>query len=672
VEVWNLVFTQYNQDEAGNRTPLPKPNIDTGMGLERLLTIMAGKDTIYETDLFTPLLESVSALCGKRYGADDDSDYAMRVVAEHARALAFLIADGVMPDNEGRGYVLRRLLRRAALFGRRLGLEKPFLAEVARTAIEKMGDVYPELQQRQDFIIKVIEQEETRFGETLSTGLEIIEGMMAKGGEVSGADAFRLYDTYGFPVELTQEILTRAGFIVDMDGFEQEMEKQRERARASHRFDNAAAGAGITGLDVGSTDFVGYHTLKKQANIAGLVIDGAEANKIETGQGAGVILDATPFYAEMGGQLGDTGEIIGRNGRFAVDDTVHLNDDVILHRGKVVEGTLSVSDAVEAVVDVDRRRDIARNHTATHLLHLALRQVLGEHVQQRGSLVAPERLRFDFSSLSAVKPEELREIQRIVNESIRRNLKVYDEESSYQEAVGAGVIALFDEKYGDVVRVLKIGEPVVSAELCGGTHVAATGELGYFQIVSEGSIGAGLRRIEAVTGRGAEEMLERHLASLDGIADLLQSDVGDVAEKVSGLSAELEKERKRALALEKELSRKEADALLEKAESVNGVSVLAAKVSTGNQEVLREMADFIRDRLKSVIIVLGAVSGDRPLFISSVTPDLVEKGYSAGDIVKKVAAVAGGGGGGKAAFAQGSGKDKARLDEALALVKTLM
>jgi len=688
-ELWNLVFTQYNQDDSGKRTPLPRPNIDTGMGLERLVTIMQGKDSIYDTDIFNPLLEAVAALTGKKYGANEDDDTAMRVVAEHGRALAFLIADGVLPDNEGRGYVLRRLLRRGALFGRRLGLDKPFLSEIAEAAVKKMGHVYPELRQRRDFIEKVITLEETRFEETLTTGLEIIDSVLSKSAtkkaeKVSGADAFKLYDTYGFPVELTREIVSRQGFSVDMDGFEKEMEKQRERSRAKHKFDVVVQVPSLkikidtvapTVLVTKGTEFVGYTCLEQEAKVVKILVDGQEVDTIEAGQSAGIVLDTTPFYAEMGGQVGDTGEVSRADGRFSVTETVRIQPDITLHRGKVIEGSLKVGDSVNANVDVERRRDIARNHTATHLLQAALRQVLGEHIQQRGSLVAPDRLRFDFSHLSAMTPDEIKAVQRIVNERIRQNIRVYDEESDYKKAVASGAIALFDEKYGDTVRVLRIGEssaPPVSAELCGGTHVAYTGEIGYFHILSEGSIGAGLRRIEAVTGRAAEAYVEQRLSGMDGISRSLEALPENVKEKVDSLLDELEREKKRALSLEKALSKNEASSLLNRVEDIKGVKVLSARVSSDNQQVLREMADFLRDTLKSGIIVLGAVSGGRPMFIAAVTPDLVSRGYNAGDIVKRVSQVTGGGGGGKPGFAQAGGKDKSKLDEALSLVKSLI
>jgi alanyl-tRNA synthetase len=667
-EIWNLVFTQYNQDKNGKRTPLPKPNIDTGMGLERTVAAVNNKSSVYETDLFASLIENISEFIGKKYGSDKATDKAMRVVVEHGRALTFLIADGVDPSNEGRGYVLRRLLRRAALFGRRLGLDKPFLNQIAGTTVGSMTKIYPELQQRQNHIYEVIEAEEARFRETLKTGLELLNNIMAeretdRAGEISGEDAFRLYDTYGFPIELTKEITQEQGLTVDMEGFEREMGKQRERARAVQRKEVVQVSLGAT--LVKPTKFVGYTCLNQKAKVEEILIDEKQVDELGQGQEAVIVLNKTPFYGEMGGQVGDTGEIRGPSGRFVVSDTVYGPygaSDATLHQGKVAEGSLAVGDEVEAIVDVERRGDIARNHTATHLLQFALRQVLGEHVQQRGSLVAPDRLRFDFSHLKALSEKQIAEVNKIVNEKIRQNLPVKGKERvPYKEAIEEGAIALFDEKYGDEVRVLKIGkpnEPLVSAELCGGTHVNATGEIGLFHIISESSIGAGLRRIEAVTGRGAEEYVSQRLA-----------DSHKAAEK---LEAELDKERKKALALEKELARKTAESLLAQAEVIKGVKVLAAKVPSARMEILREMSDIIRDKLKSAIVVLGTVYQDKPAFLAAVTPDLVEKGYDAGKIVKQVAGVAGGSGGGKASLAQAGGKDKKKLDEALKLVKSLV
>jgi alanyl-tRNA synthetase len=665
-EIWNLVFTQYNQDENGQRTPLPRPNIDTGMGLERTAAVVQGKSSVYDTDLFTPLMNRISELAGKKYGDDDNSDNTMRIVAEHSRGLAFLIADGVIPGNEGRGYVLRRLLRRAALFGRRLGLDRPFLAETARTTIEQMGTVYPELVQRQDFIMRVIETEEERFGQTLTTGLELLDEIMdkvsvKKSGKIPGYQAFKLYDTYGFPIELTAEIANEGGFSVDLEGFDEEMEQQRQRARSTHKF-TAATADDYVAINIPhslqKTNFVGYHSLSYQSTILDIMINNELPKTIEEGQEASLSLESTPFYAEMGGQIGDTGEIYSPSGRFVVTNTVRRTEGVVLHQGHVVKGCLSVGDEVAAVVDKERRLDIARNHTATHLLQYALRQVLGEHVQQRGSLVAPDRFSFDFSHLTAMLPDELKRVQQIINEKIRQNLRVYDEEIPYQQAINEGAIALFDEKYGDTVRVLKIGEPVISAEFCGGTHVTATGEIGLFHIFGEHSIGAGLRRIEAVTGRGAETFIERRLS--------------DLLEMANKEATDAEKERKRALSLERELGKERVESLLARAETVNGVKVLSARVPPSRPEVLREMSDRLRDRLKSAVVVLGTVYENKVAFIAAVTADLVAKGYDASKIVQQVAKVTGGGGGGKPNLAQAGGKDKAKLDEALRLVKSLV
>ncbi len=669
-EIWNLVFTQYNQDKEGKRTPLPKPNIDTGMGLERTTAAVQGKASVYETDLFVPLIECVSKLAGKKYGADEVMDNAMRVVAEHSRGIAFLIGDGVMPSNEGRGYVLRRLLRRAALFGRRLGLEEAFLTETARTTIGQMKHVYPELEQRQDFILKVIELEEAGFGETLSTGLELLDGIMKKASSkkairISGKDAFKLYDTYGFPVELTREIASDKGLSVDLDGFEREMEKQRERAKAAHKFELADKVGVNNKLDIKETTFSGYSNLTQKSTILSLLVSNDSVGTVQEGQEVSLILAETPFYGEMGGQVGDTGEIRSSTGHFSVASTVRIPPDIIVHQGRVIEGSFTVGEEVEAGVNKERRLDIARNHTATHLLQAALRQVLGEHVQQRGSLVAPERFRFDFSHLVAMTKDEINEVQNIVNNRIRQNLAVYDEDIPYKQAIEEGVIALFGEKYGDVVRVLRIGRPPISAELCGGTHVTTTGEVGFFHIISESSIGAGLRRIEAVTGRGAERYIAQRLSDLEKVAKYLDSEPDEVVDKAQSLSTELKNEHRQIENLERELARKIAESLLNQAEVVNGVKVLAAKVPPSRIEVLREMSDLLRDKLKSAVVVLGTVYNNKPLFLAALTSDLVAKGYNAGDIVRQVAQVTGGSGGGKAALAQAGGKHKDKIDEAL-------
>ncbi len=669
-EIWNLVFTQYNQDRDGKRTLLPNPNIDTGMGLERTTAAIDGRISVYETGLFASLIHNISGYIGKKYGSNDEIDKAMRVIVEHGRALTFLIADGVMPSKEGRGYVLRRLIRRAALYGRKLGLERPFLNQIAGATVGTMAEAYPELRQRQSYIYQVVESEESKFRETLSTGLELLDGIMNRSSSevkdrISGEDAFKLYDTYGFPVELTKEFANERGFSVDTDGFEKEMEKQRERAKASHRFELADTTRLKAGLDVEVTIFVGYNNLVQKSTILGIIVDNESAGVVETGQEAGLIIGDTPFYGEMGGQVGDTGEIKSSRGKFNVTGTVRIPPDIIIHQGRVVEGSLTLGDEVEAEVDKERRLDIARNHTATHLLQMALRQVLGEHVQQKGSMVSPEQLRFDFSHLVAMTTEEIEQVNHIVNESIRQNLPVYDEEIPYKKAIDEGVIALFDEKYGDIVRVLKIGKPSISSELCGGTHVNTTGEIGFFHIVSESSIGAGLRRIEAVTGRGAEKFIDRVFSEWQQVAAIGGTSQGSIVSKVESLIENLDTERKRALTLERELSRRIAESLISEVEIVKGIKVISANIPSSRIEILREMSDLLRERLGNGIIVLGTVYDERPLFLAAVTEDLTTRGYNAGDLVKKVASIAGGGGGGKATLAQAGGKYKDKLDEAL-------
>lgn len=681
LEIWNLVFTEYYQDAQKKRTPLPRKNIDTGMGLERTATVIQGKRSFYDTDLFAPIVQKVSQLTGRKYGENEKADRAMRIVAEHGRAVTFLIADGVIPSNEGRGYVLRRILRRASLFGRTLGLDKPFLGEVAQEVNARMGHIYPELLKNRDTVLKVIGTEETRFGETLTTGLsllnQLVEQAKAKPDKkISGEDIFKLYDTYGFPAELTAEMAVDNGLSVDQEGFEAEMEQQRERARATHKFvlGEKATTFDYASLSLPGTQFVGYKRTSCKARILSIVVDGKQQEAASEGEQAEVVLDCTPFYAEMGGQVADTGEITGKQGKLAVSDTVWANGETIVHRGKVVEGALFLGEKVTVEVDRSRRLDIARNHTATHLLHSALRQVLGSQVHQAGSLVAPDRFRFDFTYEAPVLKEELSQIQRIVNENIRQNLLVTKKEMPYTQAVAEGAIALFGEKYGDVVRTVKIGSAKshVSFEVCGGTHLDRTGDIGFFQIVSEGSIGSGMRRIEAVTGRGAEKLIEERASTLEKIAQQLQVPAANIESKVASTLEELDSERKRAVALERQLSKETAESLLTQAESVKGVSVLAVKVSASSMDALRHTGDVLREKLGSGVIVLAAAWDDKPNFLAVVTPDLVSKGLNAGDIVKKVAQATGGSGGGRPQLGQGGGKDKDKLEEALKLVSRLV
>ncbi len=676
-ELWNLVFMQFNQDREGRRAPLPKPNIDTGMGLERVAAIMQGKRTVYETDIFAPLVARVAGLTGKRYGGDEGTDRSIRVMAEHARGIAFLIADGVAPGNEGRGYVLRRLLRRTALFGRRLGLEGAFIGGLADFVIERMGHVYPELRHNQEMVRSIVNLEEKRFGEALNSGLNALDKVMEAAGEdkrIRGEDAFMLYDTYGFPRELTVEAASERGFTVDGEGFEREMERQRERARAAHKFGGGDKTdlAAYEELGVNASGFTGYETCCHESVVMGLIAGGRPVDSVSEGDEVEVVLKDSPFYGEMGGQVGDTGEIRGARGRISVRQTIRPLPDLIVHQGRVVQGRIAVSDSVVAEVDIRRRLDIARNHTATHLLQAALRAVLGQHVRQSGSLVTPDRFRFDFNHLEAVGKPRLLEIQHLVNEKIRENLPVAATVTSYKEAVAKGATALFGEKYGDEVRMIQVGDPPFSTELCGGTHVHWTGEIGLLQIVSEESVGSGLRRIEAMTGRAAERLVEERLLALDSLAAQLQAPPEGVEAKVSAMVAELDRERKRALSMERESARKAAGTLLSQARDVNGIKVISTKVAASGADAMREMGDRLKEDLKSGVIVLGAVCDGKPSVLAMVTPDLAAKGFDAGQIVKEVARAVGGGGGGRAELGQGSGRDASKLDEALGGVAALV
>ena len=683
-EIWNLVFTQYNQDQSGQRTPLPKPNIDTGMGLERTLAAIQGRSSPYETNLFSPLVDRICHSSGKEYGRDENTDRAIRIVAEHSRGIAFLIADDVRPSNEGRGYVLRRTLRRASLFGRKLGLNEPFLNEMAEVVVNKMSHIYPELTANQSLITEVIRVEEEKFITTLDTGINLVEKLIGEASSqgregLTGEEAFRLYDTYGFPPELTAEIAREKGLSIDWEGFQAEMEKQRERARGVVVKPRPATAVATThgptvviSANVISTNFVGYEVASSQSKVIELTVEEKPVQTVSQGHEVDITLDRSSFYGEMGGQVGDTGEISSKKGKVAVTNTLRTPSDVIIHRGKVVEGSMSVGDEVEAKVDFTRRLDIARNHTATHLLQAALRQIVDRRIEQKGSLVEPERFRFDFSHRAPVTEEQLKEIQRQVNEWIRQNLKAEAKVLPYKQAIAEGAIALFEEKYGEEVRMLEIGEPAISKELCGGTHVSSTGEIGIFLITSESSIGTGLHRIEAVTGRKAESLIESRLTALQSLAKEVEGSLEDVPGKVKALISELEVERKRVLSLERELSRRIAEDLPGQAEQVSGVTVLAAKVPALTMPILREMGDILRDRLKSAIIVLATVYNDKPNFLAMVTPDLIAKGFHAGDIINQVAKVTGGGGGGKSAMAQAGGKDVAKIDEALKLVKSVI
>jgi alanyl-tRNA synthetase len=694
-ELWNLVFTMYFQNEDGTRIDLPQKNIDTGAGLERWASVLQGKRNVYQTDLFRPLIGLVESISGFGPERDDmktgmtgeESETGLevrrskRIIAEHVRAATFLVADGVMPGKEGRGYVLRRILRRAVAYGRRLGLDRPFLTQIVGKVIDQYGGHYGELMQNREFIANVVGGEEKRFLETLESGrsqLAVLLAERAKGDRMlPGTDAFLLYDTFGFPLELTVELTGEQGIGVDWQGFEKAMEEQRERARAAGRFrlseaDSAEAYAALSHLQ---PKFTGYETMSQETSVAGIIAGGSAVENVDAGTEAELVLFETPFYAEQGGQVGDTGEIRGPNGRFRVEDTQRTEAGLALHRGRVVEGQIAVNDDVLAQVDVDRRWDIMRNHTATHLLHAALRRILGPHARQSGSLVAPDRLRFDFTHVEALKPEEVADVERLVNEKIRENLPVHTERQSYEAATAGGATALFDEKYAAEVRVVEVvgdGQRY-SAELCGGTHVHATGDIGAFIIVGEESIGAGLRRIEALTGRGADEYVRRRLGTLQQLRDRLgvSGDDSMLVGRVDALFEEVDSLKRRVQALEREMGRSNAESLLAEAERVDGRAVLAARVPASSPEALREMGDWLRGQLESAVIVLGTVVGGRPSLLAMVTPDLTSLGLNAGELVKRAAEVTGGGGGGRAEMAQAGGRDASRLDEALRVAKEL-
>ena len=686
VELWNLVFMQYYQDTDRNRTPLPAPSVDTGMGLERAAVILQGKNNIYETDLFTSVIDKVGGLTGKRYGEDTDTDFAMRVVAEHARAAAFLIGDGVVPGNEGRGYVLRRVIRRAIRYGRRLGLTERFLVEVVEEVIPRFEAVYSELSQNRDFITRVVNLEEERFAEAFGRGNDILLEMIgaqaaggngaSSGSTISGRDTFVLYDTYGFPPELTAEIAREHDFEVDLDGFEREMERQREQSRSGQQFEGSMEMlTAYENLGAGRTEFTGHGLTDEESVVAALLVDGASSGHATQGQAAEVVVSRTPFYAEGGGQLGDRGYIRGPNGLFRVEDTQSPVAGLIVQKGVVEEGHIAVGDPVSASVDAARRLDSSRNHSGTHILHAALRATLGPHVRQAGSLVAPERLRFDFSHVGRLTDEELLGVQSLANEKVRANLLVSAQETTYADAVRQGALAFFGDRYGDVVRVVRMAEnsdEAFSFEVCGGTHVGATGQVGTLLVLGESSIGGGMRRIEALTGRAAETLFVEQSTLLDGLSRRLQTPVAELETRLDSYMQESEDLRRRLVAMERSLLRSEAEALLQRVADVDGVRVVSGRTSANNADGMREMGDFMRDKLSSCVVTLGALSEGSPILVTMVTADLVERGVNAGNIARDAAKLMGGGGGGRPEMAQAGGRQPEKLDVALAAVPGLV
>jgi len=661
VEIWNLVFMQYNRGADGTLAPLPRPSVDTGMGLERLAAVMQGVHSNYEIDLFVALIGAAA----DSTGCADRADHSLRVIADHIRSTAFLIADGVTPGNEGRGYVLRRIMRRAIRHGYRLGQSAPFFHRLVAPLAAEMGAAYPELVAAQGQVERVIRMEEERFAETLIHGMGLLEEAIARldaSRVIPGETVFKLYDTYGFPTDLTADVARERGLGLDMEGFERAMGRQRSQARAASRFGMEQGLA----LDLqGETEFCGYDFLVERATVVALYREGVSRDTLDEGDEGLVILDLSPFYGESGGQVGDRGWLTAESGRFEVADTQRQGAGILCHLGRVTQGQLSVGDTVEAAVDGERRRATALNHSATHLLHAALRRILGPHVQQKGSLVGPDRLRFDFAHFEPVSREQLLAIERLVNEEIRENHLVETRIMSLEDAKGSGALALFGEKYGDQVRVLRMGD--FSTELCGGTHVKAVGDIGLFKIVSEGGIAAGVRRIEAMTGAGALDWVEADEDRVLRLAGLLKGGRDDLDDRVAGL---LERSRGLERELDQLKTRLASNAgkdLVSQARDIGGIKVLAARLDGVDPKALRETLDQLKDKLGSGVVVLAAESDGKVSLAAGVTKDLTDR-LKAGDLIREVAAQVGGKGGGRPDMAQAGGSDPAGIPAALELV----
>ncbi|KMP25221.1 alanine--tRNA ligase [Bacillus cereus] len=674
LEVWNLVFSQFNHNPDGSYTPLPKKNIDTGMGLERMTSIVQDVPTNFDTDLFMPMIGATETISGEKYrNGDLEKDMAFKVIADHIRTVTFAVGDGALPSNEGRGYVLRRLLRRAVRYSKKLNINRPFMFELVPVVGEVMKDFYPEVLEKKDFIAKVVKNEEERFHETLHDGEAILAEVIAKAKEekttvISGVDAFRLYDTYGFPIELTEEYAEEAGMTVDQEGFENEMEKQRERARAARQdVDSMQVQGGVLGEVKVASEFVGYGTVATESNVVALVKNGEYTDSLQAGEEGQLMLNVTPFYAESGGQIADRGYLLADGVKVLVKDVQKAPNGQNLHKVVVEEGTLTKDAAVKAIIDTKNRGSVVKNHTATHLLHQALKDVLGTHVNQAGSLVTSERLRFDFSHFGQVQADELEKIERIVNEKIWESIDVEISQKAIEEAKEMGAMALFGEKYGDVVRVVQVGD--YSLELCGGCHVDNTASIGIFKIVAESGIGAGTRRIEAVTGKSAYELMNDQVGLLKEAAGKMKTNPKDILTRVDGLFAEVKQLQKENESLAAKLSNIEAGNLTDSVMTVDGVNVLAAKVNVADMNNLRTMMDDLKNKLESAVVVLASVNDDKVNILAGVTKDLISQGYHAGKLVKEVASRCGGGGGGRPDMAQAGGKNPAQVEEALAFVQ---
>ncbi len=668
VEVWNLVFTQFESDGNGNYTPLEHPNIDTGMGLERLACVMQGVDNLFLVDTVQNIMKHISSVTGVEYGKNANKDISLRVITDHIRSTTFMIGDGVMPSNEGRGYVLRRLLRRASRHGRLLGYNKPFLSEICSTVIKENESAYPELKEKEEFIKKLIRVEEDNFAKTIEQGMAMIDEIITRGDikTLSGEDTFKLNDTFGFPVDLTKEILAEKGIKVDTERFYELLTEQKKRSRAARKDVGADAwlSDAVDLADIPATEFVGYTESECDAKILALVVNGERENAAAEGDSAIVVLDKTPFYAESGGQVGDTGIIKIGETEFEVTNTTKDPAGIFMHAGKVTKGSFAVDDCAKASIDTERRAAIMRNHTAAHLLQAALRKVLGNHVEQAGQLVNETAVRFDFTHFSALTVSELADVEAMVNEEILKAYEVTSCEMPIDEAKKMGAMALFGEKYGDVVRVVKAGD--FSTELCGGTHVDNTAKLGLFKIRQEGSVAAGVRRIDAVTGTGVLRLLENTLFEVAKSASALKlNSAKDLAAGCEKVAEELKAKDKKIAELEQKMVAYQMDAIIDEAEEVNGVKVIAEKFEGVEGEMLKTMCQRVTDKTQVSAVLLASVNGEKLTFACAVGKEVIAKGIKAGDLVKAAAQLTGGNGGGKPDMAMAGGKDTSKVDEAL-------
>ena len=672
MEIWNNVFSQFNNMGDGTYTELEHKNIDTGMGLERLACVMQGVDNMFEVDSIRNILDKVCAISGKEYGKDASTDISIRAITDHARAATFMISDGIIPSNEGRGYVLRRIIRRAVRHGKLIGINRPFFIELCDAVIEENKAGYPELIEKKELITKVINNEEASFNKTIDQGLNMLEGLTAKGGMLSGDDAFKLYDTYGFPLDLTKDILAEKGMTVDEDRFKELMNEQRQKARNARKSSDGESwkSDGIAFENIPSTEFLGYTEENCEASVLDIVSEGEHVGTLSEGANAVIVLDKTVFYAESGGQVGDTGLIVTDKFTFAVSDTKKTVDGIYTHFGKAIKGTVSVGDKVQASFDIQRRNAIRRNHTAAHLLQAGLRAVLGTHVEQAGQLVNEKAVRFDFTHFSGLTPEEISKVEAFVNDSVLTGIAVDNREMPIDEAKKMGAMALFGEKYGDVVRVVAAGDK--SIELCGGTHVDNTAKLGLFRIISESSVAAGVRRIEAVTGANVINLINHYKELIDETAAALKAqNAEDIARRAAQITSELKESEKANERLESKLAAGKINEMLNGAKAVGNVRVITAEIK-GSADELRKMADTVKAENSDMVAVFAGVNGEKVTFCAACGKDAVASGAHAGNLVKQVAQIAGGNGGGKPDGAMAGGKDTSKISEALAAVENIV